>query len=628
MQFLNPSAFYLIALIPIVVLMHFLKLRRQRHIVPSVMLWLGAIEDMKANVPFQRLRNSLLLILQILFLIIIVVSIARPAFRQLGVLTGQSILIIDNSASMQSTELGKTRLELAKTEVLKHINRLDPNGQIMVINTARPPNHILQSFTSDKAKLRKAVSELPAHHTAPDLTSIFASVRSYADVPNTQLFFISDNFEQVPVSFGNIQKISVGGRADNAGIVQFSVTHNLDEYQLLVGVQNFGSTKKEIRVQLGTEGRWFAEETISLAARETESILFPFNDKRLDGKTINARLDLKDDLSIDNLASTILHPPTKWEVLLVSDRDKSLLNHMLETNPRVAVSQIQPHEYHGVVAKDMVIFDRFVPGELPDGNVIFLNPVDGLPFMLTQKNMQTVRIINQEAHDVMRNVSLLGLQVKESLICELPEWGTPLVETPSGPLIWLGVPTESGDLAQNGGLGKGVVFAFDPFNLESSQFALSIPGMILMSQCLEWLGSATAPIQPDVVKVGAPVKIRLNTSDAVDRVTVQLPDGTRTPLVARSYPIIFTETTQIGVYTVFVDDAPFGRFVANLLYPTESDLSPPKSEDDSQQDTSTEDTVEQVQHQPEVNREIWAYVAAFGLLLLAAEWWVYHRNPA
>jgi hypothetical protein len=628
MQFLNPSAFYLIALIPIVVLMHFLKLRRQRHIVPSVMLWLGAIEDMKANVPFQRLRNSLLLILQVLFLIIIVVSIARPAFRQLGVLTGQSILIIDNSASMQSTELGKTRLELAKTEAIKHINRLDPNGQMMVINTARPPHHIRQPFTSDKAKLRRAVADLPAQHTAPDLTSIFASVRSYADAPNTSLFFISDTVEQVPVSFGGIQKISVGGPADNVGIVQFSVTHNLDEYQLLMGVQNFGNTEKEIRVQLGTEGRWFVEENISLATRETESILFPVDDKRLEGKIITARLELEDDLSVDNLASAILHPPTKWEVLLVSNRNGSLLNHMLETNPRVEVSQIQPHEYNGVAGRDIAIFDRFVPDVLPDGNAIFLNPVDGLPFMPTQKNTQTVRIIEQNTHDVMRDVSLLDLQVKESLICEEPEWGTSLVNTPSGPLIWLGVPTEGGDLAQNGGLGKVVVFAFDPFNLESSRFALSIPCMILMSQCLEWLGSATAPIQPDVVKVGEPVKIRLNTSNAVDRVTVQLPDGTRTPLVARAHPIIFTETTQIGVYTIFVDDAPFGRFVANLLNPTESDLAPPKSEDDSQQNPSTEDPVEQVQHQPEVNREIWAYVAAFGLLLLAAEWWIYHRNPA
>ena len=96
---------------------------------PSVMLWLEAIEDMKANVPFQRLRNSLLLPLQILFLLIVVGGVARPALRQLGGLSEQSIVIIDTSASMGATDLGKTRLDVAKAEALKLINQLGQMGR-------------------------------------------------------------------------------------------------------------------------------------------------------------------------------------------------------------------------------------------------------------------------------------------------------------------------------------------------------------------------------------------------------------------------------------------------------------------------------------------------------------------
>ena len=138
MYFLNPSAFYLLAFLPIVVLLHFLKLRRQRHVVPSVMLWLEAIEDMKANVPFQRLRNSLLLPLQILFLLVVVGGVARPVLRQLGDLAEQSIVIIDTSASMGATDLRNTRLDAAKAEALKLINLLGVNGQIMIMDTSRP----------------------------------------------------------------------------------------------------------------------------------------------------------------------------------------------------------------------------------------------------------------------------------------------------------------------------------------------------------------------------------------------------------------------------------------------------------------------------------------------------------
>ena len=138
----------------------FLKLRRQRHVVPSVMLWLEAIEDMKANVPFQRLRNSLLLPLQILFLLIVVGGVARPALRQLGGLSEQSIVIIDTSASMGATDLGETRLDVAKAEALKLINQLGANGQMMIMDTSRPRHNIRQALhriQKNCVKLLKAV---------------------------------------------------------------------------------------------------------------------------------------------------------------------------------------------------------------------------------------------------------------------------------------------------------------------------------------------------------------------------------------------------------------------------------------------------------------------------------------
>jgi hypothetical protein len=214
----------------------------------------------------------------------------------------------------------------------------------------------------------------------------------------------------------------------------------------------------------------------------------------------------------------------------------------------------------------------------------------------------------------MRDVSLIDMEVKASLNCQAPIWGIPLIETTQTPLIWLG---EQGER-------KVVVFAFDSFDLEVSKFALSIPSApILMSQCLEWLGSATAPIQPDFVKTGEPVKIRLDHPNEVKRITVQLPDGARLELQERASPIVFTETMQIGVYTVFVDDEQLGRFAVNLLNAWESNLSPPQLADDP---NTAADTGRVRSDLPEVNREIWKYAVLFALLLLVVEWWIYHRN--
>ena len=45
---------------------------------------------------------------------------------------------------------------------------------------------------------------------------------------------------------------------------------------------------------------------------------------------------------------------------------------------------------------------------------------------------------------------------------------------------------------------------------------------------------------------------------------------------------VFTETDQIGVYTVFVGDTPLERFTVNLLDATESALLPPATDVKSQ----------------------------------------------
>ena len=144
-----------------------------------------------------------------------------------------------------------------------------------------------------------------------------------------------------------------------------------------------------------------------------------------------------------------------------------------------------------------------------------------------------------------------------------------------------------------------------------------------MSQLLEWLGAATSAIQPDLVKTGESVRINLEHISEVERITVQTPDGEVQELQARDARIVFTDTTQVGIYTVFVNDEMFGRFTANLLNAQESDLSPPQLSDDLGTDAGSERVQSNL---PEVNREIWAYAAFLALLLLIVEWWVYHQN--
>src|SRR5512140_1772590 len=115
MPFLTPLALAGLAFVPLVLAMYLLKLRRDRSVVPSTLLWHRLVSDVEANAPWQRLRRSLLLLLQLLLVAILAILAARPFVERPAGLAGDLVLVVDTSASMQSTDVTPTRLDAAKT---------------------------------------------------------------------------------------------------------------------------------------------------------------------------------------------------------------------------------------------------------------------------------------------------------------------------------------------------------------------------------------------------------------------------------------------------------------------------------------------------------------------------------
>ena len=69
-DFLNPWALAFLGLVPILILLYFLKLKRPRIKIASTLLWQKVLEDVRVNSPFQRLKRSLLLLLPLSLLLV------------------------------------------------------------------------------------------------------------------------------------------------------------------------------------------------------------------------------------------------------------------------------------------------------------------------------------------------------------------------------------------------------------------------------------------------------------------------------------------------------------------------------------------------------------------------------
>ncbi|MGY8690200.1 MAG: BatA domain-containing protein [Verrucomicrobiales bacterium] len=63
MSFFAPSAAWLFLLALPLIALYFLKLKRPRVMVPSLVLWRRVLDNQRVNSPFQRFKRNLLLLL-------------------------------------------------------------------------------------------------------------------------------------------------------------------------------------------------------------------------------------------------------------------------------------------------------------------------------------------------------------------------------------------------------------------------------------------------------------------------------------------------------------------------------------------------------------------------------------
>jgi hypothetical protein len=186
--------------IPSLIILYFLKLRRRDMEVSSTLLWKKAIQDLQANAPFQKLRNNILLILQLLALAAALFALAQPEMRSTAATRGRQIIMIDRSASMNAGDAidpkaGEgasggdakpvSRLEAAKKQAIAFVDSLkeptlfDDKAQEAMVVAFDTGAEVRQSFTSNKALLKQAINSIEATESPSGLTRTFEIASAY-----------------------------------------------------------------------------------------------------------------------------------------------------------------------------------------------------------------------------------------------------------------------------------------------------------------------------------------------------------------------------------------------------------------------------------------------------------------
>ncbi|MCH2161054.1 MAG: BatA and WFA domain-containing protein, partial [Phycisphaerales bacterium] len=483
MTWLTPlvGAIVLASVIPPLLALYFLRLRRTRRPIPSTLLWKRSTEDIRANAPFQRLRANLLLLLQLLVLILLAIALMQPqidAGRRQG---GKTVILIDNSASMNATDTpdDPTRLDEAKRRARERVEELHGGGlfggmpgEVMVI-AFNGSAEVRTPFTDSLPQALAAIDGVEPSDAMSDLGPALELARAYAttiDPEETDRSMVEPATLEL-YSDGRIQDLSehvlqaseameyhvVGSpESRNVTVISLAADRPYDapgKVQVFMALQNANPEPVEADVQLSVDGgvRSITPKPVVIPAATVNAqgawtpgqkqISFtPF--EQLRDAVIEVQVLIEDDLAEDDIAALVVPPARRLSVAVVGRHSfeiVELLKSMsLEQLELIDVDTFRTMDAEGTTDQfDVVVLSNVELESLPPGRYLSFGPtppVDGLEEFGSMGRSGVVSR-SMDEHPVLRYVNLDGLYVFEYHKIAPGPVGQPLVESGSGPLV-------------------------------------------------------------------------------------------------------------------------------------------------------------------------------------------------
>jgi Ca-activated chloride channel homolog len=557
MPFTTPLALLGLLFVPAVIAMYLLKLRRDEAVVPSTLLWTRLVADVEANAPWQRLRRSLLLLLQLLLVIALALLAARPFLERPAGLARDIVLVMDTSASMAATDVVPDRLTAAKQVAIEALKDLPTGGKVSLIAADRTAR-IVVNESSDLARVRQAIESIPVTKSRGDLGDALELASKLAARSGDAQVLVATDAALASKPTGRVaapvKVLSVGRERKNQAIVALAVRTSPSAVtrSVFVSVANLDLEAASRRLEVWGDDRLIEVRDVQLDPQRRADVII--DDLPRDVGTVEVRLvgsdpsitTPPDQLTVDDRAWAVI-PPDRQRLILVVGPGDPYLETALSFLPDVELYGVTPAEYGPATERtdgrpwDLVIFEDYLPATLPRTPVLAIAPPRTSPLGDVSGTLKDPGIGTLDPDEpVLRYVDLSTTHIAEAVKLAAPTWARTIVPGPRGaPLLYAG--TRDGI--------NSAVLAFEP---RRSDLPLQVAFPILLANLTgELLGSSTGP--SEAVDPGTPVELHI-PAGAVG-LTVVGPDGATTRLAPSSTAggssaVTFAATDLPGIYTV------------------------------------------------------------------------------
>ena len=643
---------------PLIFLLYFLKLRRVPVEVPSTYLWSRTVEDLHVNSIWQRLRNNLLLWLQLLTILLLAISCLNPGCEGTQLAGERFIFVIDRSASMSATDTedGSTRLEEAKRQAKIAVDQMKAGDAAMIISFSNAAN-VVQSYTKSKSTLKNRIDAISQTQRSSDLNEALLAASGLAnpgriseangvdvqvaDALEAKMFVFTDGaVKKIPkYTFGGLtaEYRPIGSlieRPTNIGITALAINDDLadaSQVQIFARLFNSGLEAKTVGLSLMVDGNLADARRVKIEGVQSTSVNFDVTEFATElGEAIPIELRIDDDdvFMQDNVATTVLNPPRMLNVLVVSD-DASFFEYAMTTDrlKKFSIVQFERRDYlededyqnDSLLGRyDIIVFDQCVPKTMPPCNTVFIGSLPAEGWEAT-KELETTSLIDvNQAHPIMYDLKMASVNILKSNVLKGPQGTTELLQSTEGPVMAVGPRGGFEDLVIGLPITRYLESGDSEINTDwpkSLSFPFFIQNMVL------YLGGVSSFSGPRNFNPGELIRIRSRFPYQEIKVTSPEGDDSTVPRSA-DQRFVFTDSETCGVYRVtgVESEETDHLFTVNLFDPTESDISVREVLEIGYEEFEGKQGSEQVR------KDVWTWLVLGGLIVLTIEWYLYNKR--
>lgn len=614
MNFLWPAGLGFLALIPAILLLYFLRLKRDVRVVSSTYLWKKTVDAYRVNRPFQRFQNHLLLWLQLLAVLLLALAASRPYMERRQRTSGIHLVLIDHSASMSTREEGgRTRLDLARDFLRDMIGGLPGGDRMMVIGFSDRP-FVAAPLTSDRGALLRGAALVGPTERPTRIEEAWHTALSVArQFDLSDIYLLSDGgfrtLPQLTEAHANVHYIPFGKSWDNAGIVHLETRQSEEgdrRVEIFARVINRRDRKVQATAELRLGDRLVDAKSVEIEPGSERGVVFerPASDEGM----AEVRLTGGDAFPTDDRAWIPVGGAELVRVALVGE-ENVFLKQALAMNPRIELTVVSPADFAKIRGKfresDLIVFDGADSGPVEQGTYLYLGGAPSTPGFGTGREVENPTLLKWDAeHPLTRYINFSTVHVGKAVEVSVPSWGRTLLSSDHGPVIAVG---------ERGGLRVACV----SFRILDSDWPLRVSFPIFFANAIRWAREEEPASTDRIVRPGEPLSVRAPREPQSGTFTD--PAGrVKTIASTASDRMTLADTERPGIYRVKWEKRESETlFAVSLADAWESDIRVP----DRVEMGGTK--LQAREGSAFVRVEFASWLALLGLAVLMAEWLVY-----